>query len=249
MKKVRLDQWLCDRGLFETRNKAQAAIMAGEVLVNETPVTKSGTMIAEDAAVRVKEVSPYVGRGAYKLIHALDAFGLDPKGKVGIDVGASTGGFTQVLLERGAVKVYAVDSGTNQLDWKLRSDPRVVAMENTNARYLKGEDFNPRPEVAAMDVSFISVTRILPALVNIMAPGFWIAVLIKPQFELSPELVGDRGLVDPKYHEQAIASVLSCVRELGLTSTEVIPSPITGAKSGNQEFLAAFSASRITPGI
>jgi len=238
--KHRLDQFLVERGFYPSRQKAQAAILAGEVLVNEQVITRAGFPVKDTDQLRIKTVSPYVSRGALKLIHALDRFHLSPAGQVAIDIGSSTGGFTQVLLERGARLVYAVDSGTNQLDWKLRSDPRVICLENTNARYLKPEDFDPRPGFATIDVSFISLTRILPPLVKVLDENFTIVCLIKPQFEVGPELVGDRGFVDPAYHHIAWETVLSCASSLSLRPTEIIPSPITEQKSGNQEYLVAF---------
>jgi 23S rRNA (cytidine1920-2'-O)/16S rRNA (cytidine1409-2'-O)-methyltransferase len=239
--KERLDAYLVRAGLFGTRTKAQAAILAGEVLVNENPAAKAGQPIKESDMVRVRESSPWVGRGAFKLLAALDAFSIPCEGRTGIDVGASTGGFTQVLLSRGAVKVYAVDVGTNQLDWKLRSDPRVVCMENTHAKDLVPAMFHPAPDLCAMDVSFISVTKILPAVIPCLARPFDLVVLIKPQFELSPGLVGNGGLVAERDRPEAIARVLAAANSLGLAAAgEVIPSPIAGAKSGNVEYLAHF---------
>ncbi|MFN3660556.1 MAG: TlyA family RNA methyltransferase, partial [Brevinematales bacterium] len=187
----------------------------------------------------LKQSFPYVSRGALKLLHALDTFQLSPQGHITIDIGASTGGFTQVLLERGARLVYAIDSGTNQLDWKLRSDNRVICRENTNARYLSPKDFDPRPTFATVDVSFISLTKILPRLIDILIPPFTIICLIKPQFEFGPELVGEKGFVDPSHHPKAWEIVLKCAHELQLKSSQIIPSPITGQKSGNQEYLIA----------
>ncbi|URA10050.1 TlyA family RNA methyltransferase [Thermospira aquatica] len=238
--KQRLDLLLVDKGFYPSRQKAQAAILAGEVLVNDVPITKAGTLIDPDENIRIKESSPYVSRGAWKLLHALETFKLSPKDQVAIDIGASTGGFTQVLLEKGAKLVYAIDSGTNQLDWKLRSDPRVICRENTNARYLKPEDFDPKPSFATIDVSFISITKILPALIKVLEPDFTIICLIKPQFEVGSAYVGAKGFVEPKHHHLAWESVLACASELSLHNTDIIPSPITGQKSGNQEYLVAF---------
>ena len=235
----RLDQALVEKGFFPSRQKAQAAILAGEVLVNNTPITKAGYTIKPTDVLRVREQFPYVSRGALKLIHALDSFHLSPKDKIAIDIGASTGGFTQVLLERGARLVYAIDSGTNQLDWKLRTDPRVICRENTNARYLKPEEFDPRPDFATVDVSFISLTKILPTLVAILLKPATIVCLIKPQFEVGQEFVGEKGFVDARYHHLAKETVLECAHSLGLTTSDIIPSPITGQKSGNQEYLIA----------
>ncbi|NPV38731.1 RNA binding methyltransferase FtsJ like [Brevinematales bacterium NS] len=237
--KHRLDQFLVEQGIFPSRQKAQAAILAGEVLVNDQVITKAGHTVRENDHIRLKQSFPYVSRGALKLLHALDTFHLSPEGQVAIDIGSSTGGFTQVLLERGARLVYAIDSGTNQLDWKLRSDPRVICRENTNARYLRPEDFDPSPTFATIDVSFISLTKILPPLVTILAIPFTIVCLIKPQFEVGPELVGEKGFVDPSHHPKAWEIVLTCAHQLKLKTSQIIPSPITGQKSKNQEYLIA----------
>jgi 23S rRNA (cytidine1920-2'-O)/16S rRNA (cytidine1409-2'-O)-methyltransferase len=237
MKKERIDVLLVRKGLVETRQRGQSEILAGNVFVDDTPVEKSGAMVNPDADIRLKEKFPYVSRGALKLIHALDYFQCDVSGKAAIDVGSSTGGFTQVLLERGARLIYAVDSGTNQLDWKLRTDPRVHVMEKTNARYLKPGLFDPLPEIAVMDVSFISITKILEPLAQVLRDGFFIIALIKPQFELSPSKIGAKGLVKEEYHSEAISKVIEYAQSIGLAASTVIPSPITGAKSGNIEFL------------
>lgn len=241
LEKQRLDLLLVELGLAESQQKALAEIMAGNVLVNDEPVVKAGFQVRTDASIRLKEKFPYVSRGALKLLHALDYFHADVKGKVAVDIGASTGGFTQVLLERGAVKVYAVDSGTNQLDWKLRGDARVVPMENSSARFIDQLIFDPRPEVAVMDVSFISITKILRPLTQILVPGFQIITLIKPQFELEKAKVGDRGLVAPEFRDEAVQTVLNYAISIGLKHSEVIESPITGAKSGNVEYLVQFT--------
>jgi 23S rRNA (cytidine1920-2'-O)/16S rRNA (cytidine1409-2'-O)-methyltransferase len=238
--RVRLDTLLVARGLFETRQKAQAAILAGDVSVGGAAAVKSGMPVPADAGIVIKKRFPYVGRGALKLIAALDHFKLETAGKIAIDIGSSTGGFTQVLLERGASRVYAVDSGTNQLDWKIRSDKRVTAMENTNARYLKPEMFPDRPEIAAIDVSFISLTKILPPLKDIMTGDYSIVALIKPQFELERKKIGRRGLVAPEHRKEAVTKVLDFARGLGLEAGEVIESPVPGLKSGNVEYLALF---------
>lgn len=239
-KAPRLDVFLVRSGQFDSREKAQAAILAGEVLVNETVVSKCGTVVSPEAVVRVKSKSPYVGRGALKLIKALDEFHIDPAGKVAIDIGASTGGFTQVLLERGATLVYAVDVGTNQLDWKLRNDPRVRVMEKTNARNLDPAQFDPKPSVAVIDVSFISITKILEAVLSVMEPGFVVVALIKPQFELEPSMISDGGFVKEIHRQTAIDRVVGFARSIELESSEVIESPIAGARSGNVEFLVTF---------
>lgn len=242
--KERLDLLLVNRGFFESRQRAQAEIMAGNVLVNETPVLKAGQSVLINSEIRLKNQFAYVGRGALKLIHALDTFSLSPEGLVAMDVGASTGGFTEVFLERGAAKVYAVDVGTNQLHWKIRSDERVVPMEKTDARKLTEIDMNPKPQIAAVDVSFISLTLILPAVIQSMADGWKVVVLIKPQFELRRELISKGGFVKPKHHENAVGRIREFCDENEISMGEVIPSPITGAKSGNTEFLSLLSPLR-----
>src|SRR5919197_2153252 len=181
MGRARLDVLLAERGLAESREKAQALILAGQVTVDGTLAQKPGQLVPAQADVAVREAEPYVGRGGYKLAHALDRFGLDVEGLVVVDVGASTGGFTDVLLQRGARRVFAVDVGRAQLHWRLRADPRVVVLDRTNARYL--EALPEQPELGTIDVSFISVRLILPALRRVLAPGSTIIVLVKPQFE------------------------------------------------------------------
>jgi 23S rRNA (cytidine1920-2'-O)/16S rRNA (cytidine1409-2'-O)-methyltransferase len=240
IKKERLDIRLLELELAESRQKAQAEIMAGNVLVDEAVITKPGTQVKPDSQIRLRDKFPYVGRGAIKLIKALKEFQIEVNGKICIDIGSSTGGFTEVLLERGASMVYAVDSGTNQLAWKLRTDPRVKVMENTNARYIDQIPFDSPPELATIDVSFISLTKILGPLSRILKEGFQIITLIKPQFELSPEDIGERGLVHEKFHRQAIDHVLEYAVSIGLKNSRVIESPISGAKSGNKEFLTVF---------
>ncbi len=240
--KERLDLFLVEQGLFESQQKAAAHILAGNVLVNETPLFKAGTLIAKDSVIRVKAKLPYVGRGALKLLHALSFFQIDVKGKTAIDVGSSTGGFTEALLEQGVKLVYALDVGTNQLDWKLRSDTRVIVMENTNARFIDSITFDPKPEIAAVDVSFISLTKILSPLTKIMRQNFQIITLIKPQFELEKSKIGPKGLVKEEFRLEAVNQVIDFARSIGLKSSEVVPSPISGAKSGNTEFLVVFTA-------
>ncbi|HEX5688920.1 MAG TPA: TlyA family RNA methyltransferase, partial [Roseiflexaceae bacterium] len=214
-KKIRLDQLLVQRGLAETRSKAQALIMAGAVRVAGVPGAKAGDLFVPDAELEVAGALPYASRGGYKLAHALDSFALSPAGLVAIDAGASTGGFTDVLLQRGASRVYAVDVGYGLLDWRLRQDPRVVVVERTNIRYLEalpGGDqddasrpptADPRPlaDCATIDVSFISLRLVLPALQRLLVPEAWIVALIKPQFEAGASQVGKGGVVrDPKVH-------------------------------------------------
>lgn len=239
--KQRLDVLLVDLGLVETRQKAQAEIMAGNVLVNDTPAVKAGQFISIEATIRLRYKFPYVSRGALKLIHALERHKIELKDRIAVDIGASTGGFTQVLLEKGARMVYAVDVGTNQLDWKLRNDPRVVVRENTNARYLDNKDFQPAPSIAVMDVSFISLTKVLEPVSNILEGKKEIIALIKPQFELDKDKIGDKGLVPEEYRSFAVERVIKYAESIGLKSSEILESPIAGAKSGNIEYLVLFT--------
>jgi 23S rRNA (cytidine1920-2'-O)/16S rRNA (cytidine1409-2'-O)-methyltransferase len=233
----RLDVWLVDHGLAESREKAQALVMAGRVRVNGVPVTKCGSVVRADAAVEVMAGPTSVGRGALKLAGALDAFGLDPAGKTAVDVGASTGGFTETLLGRGAVKVYAVDVGYGQLHEKLRADPRVVVLERVNARALSAREVPEPCALATMDVSFISVLKILPALRSVLTPEGDAVVLVKPQFEVGRFHVARGGVVtDPVLHRQALGDVAWAVqREQGYAVLAACASPITGAE-GNREF-------------
>ncbi|HVA02044.1 MAG TPA: TlyA family RNA methyltransferase [Terriglobia bacterium] len=235
--KDRLDRLLVQRGLVDSRQKAQALILAGQVLVDEQKVEKCGAAVNASARLRLLgEASKYVGRGGLKLEAALDHFGVDPGGKVCLDVGASTGGFTDCLLQRGAVKVFAVDAGTNQLDWKLRQDPRVVVLEKTNARYLAFEQIGTRVALATLDVSFISSTLILPLLPPLLEEGAELLSLVKPQFEVGPAQVGKGGVVrDARLHEEAIAKVARKVAELGFTEIARVESALLGAE-GNREF-------------
>lgn len=233
---------LVERGLAPSRERAQALILAGHILVNDSPVTKAGTPVPVDASIRVRgEDHPYVSRGGLKLEKALDTFKIDVGGLEAVDVGASTGGFTDVLLTRNARRVLAVDVGTNQLDWKLRSDPRVISIENTNARSLPDAFFINhglmRVELVVMDVSFISVTKVLPSIRRqIQNPCQWI-VLIKPQFELGPQDIGKGGIVrDEALHAEACESVKKWGQEHGFELQGLIESPILGTQ-GNREFL------------
>lgn len=235
MAKERLDKLLVTLGLAESREQAQRMIMAGLVLVNDRPSTKPGHKIPTDAVIRVKERPPYVSRGGHKLAAGLDAFGVDPTGWVCADLGASTGGFTDVLLQRGAVRVYAVDVGYGQLHWRLRTDPRVTVMERINARYL---DRLPEPiQLVVIDASFISLRLILPAAQRILAPDGQIIALIKPQFEAGRERVGKGGVVrDERVHRQVLRDMVTWAAERGYGPQGLIPSPILGPK-GNREFL------------
>ncbi|HZT68599.1 MAG TPA: TlyA family RNA methyltransferase [Terriglobia bacterium] len=236
-RKVRLDQLLVERGLAESRQKAQALILAGQVMVDERKIEKCGTAVSPEARLRLLgEPLKYVSRAGLKLEAALDYFHVDPTGKTCLDIGASTGGFTDCLLQRGAARVIAVDAGTNQLDWKLRKDPRITVMEKTNARYLTLGQIGTRVAIVTMDVSFISSTLILPALPPLLEKDADILVLVKPQFEVGPDKVGKGGVVrDPKLHEEAINKVARKVAELGFTGIGRVESVLPGA-SGNREF-------------
>ncbi|NLI26457.1 MAG: TlyA family RNA methyltransferase [Acetobacter sp.] len=241
MAKRRVDQILADRGLVESRTRAQALIMAGLVYTGDRRVQKAGDLLAEDAPLSVKgQDHPWVSRGGLKLAHALEHFGLSPEGRVCVDVGASTGGFTDVLLTHGARKVYAVDVGHGQLAWKLRSDERVVVLEKQNARALDASIIPDAPEVIVCDASFIGLRTVLPAALNMAVPGAWAVALIKPQFEAGREHVGAKGVVrDPAVHD----AVCEMIREWwstlpGWTVEGIEPSPITGPE-GNREFLIA----------
>jgi 23S rRNA (cytidine1920-2'-O)/16S rRNA (cytidine1409-2'-O)-methyltransferase len=243
MPRHRLDLLLVARGLAPSREKAQGMILAGQVEVEGRRVDKAGTPVAEDAEVRVAGPEhPYVSRGGVKLAAALDAFSIDPSGLVCVDVGASTGGFTDCLLQRGARRVYAIDVGYGQLDARLRGDPRVVALEKVNARALTRDHLPEAPSLAVMDLSFISVRLVLPALVPLLAAGATVVVLVKPQFEAGRAEVGRGGIVrSDRVRDRVVAEVGEAARALGLEVLGSIPSPIRGAK-GNQEFLLALRA-------
>lgn len=239
--RTRLDKLLVDRGLVQTRQRAQALIRSGVVLVNDVPRDKPGAQIDADAAVRVKSNPiPYVSRGGLKLEAALDAFSLDPTGLVAADLGASTGGFTDCLLQRGAAKVYAIDVGYGQLDWALRSDPRVVVMERTNARHLESL---PEPiQLLVGDLSFISITKVLPAIQRLSNANTHIVLLIKPQFEVGKSALAKGGVVrDASARQGAIESIATAVTDAGAAVHGVIDSPIAGAKKGNIEALIHFT--------
>jgi 23S rRNA (cytidine1920-2'-O)/16S rRNA (cytidine1409-2'-O)-methyltransferase len=244
MKRERIDKLLVERGLAASRTRAQALVMAGLVLVNDQRVEKPSETFGADAVVRVRgsddPAARYVGRGALKLEAALEAFRLDVRDFVCLDVGASTGGFTDCLLQRGARRIVAVDVGHNQLDWRLRTDARVEVREGTNARHLAPEDFAERFDLAVMDVSFISATKVLPAVVPLLKDGARVVVLVKPQFEVGRGEVGKGGVVrDAAQHARVVAEVNRAARELGLKVIGVIDSPILGAE-GNKEFLALY---------
>ncbi len=232
--KERLDLLLVQRGLAESRTQAQRLIMAGEVTVDGQVVTKPGTRVAVKAHVEVRQPLPYVSRGGLKLAAALDEFGLNPAGRVAADVGASTGGFTDVLLQRGARRVYAIDVGYGQLAWKLRQDPRVVVMERTNARYLESL---PEPvDLVTIDASFISLRLLLPAVRKWLRPGGDVIALVKPQFEAGREQVGKGGVVrNPAVHRQVLRDLATWARERGWRVAGVTVSPLRGP-AGNVEF-------------
>ncbi|HBR58502.1 MAG TPA: TlyA family rRNA (cytidine-2'-O)-methyltransferase [Blastocatellia bacterium] len=248
MKKTeRIDSLVVSLGLADTLEKARALIMAGEILADERRIEKPSEKIAAGSEIRIKSGdSRYVGRGGIKLEHALEYFHICPGEYVCLDIGSSTGGFTDCLLQKGADRVVAVDSGTNQLDWRLRKDPRVDARENTNARNLKPADFDCRFDLIVVDVSFISVKKILPALVPLVADGGRIIVLIKPQFEVRRGEVGEGGIVrDSEKHKRVIDEINHFSENLGLRAAGVTPSPISGA-SGNREFFAMYEVGEET---
>jgi 23S rRNA (cytidine1920-2'-O)/16S rRNA (cytidine1409-2'-O)-methyltransferase len=232
----RLDVLLVERGLVDSREKARALILAGHVLVDGQKLDKAGHAVSPQARIEMIESPRYVGRGGLKLEAGLDHFSIQVAGKICLDVGSSTGGFTDCLLQRGAARVYAIDVGTAQLDWKLRNDPRVVVREQVNARYLTASDIPEPIDLAVCDVSFISITMILPALPNLLAKNAEMVILVKPQFELEREQVGKGGIIrDPALHQQACHRVEEAVHRLGF-QTGILPSPVLGAE-GNQEFL------------
>ncbi len=236
--KVRIDQLLVERGLAPSREKAQALIMAGVVLVEDSPAEKAGERFYQDCAIRLRgEVLRFVGRGGDKIDPAFTHFNVALEGVTALDVGASTGGFTDCMLQRGAIRVYAVDVGYNQLDQKLRQDPRVVVMERTHAKELRPDCFEPRPSFFTMDVSFISVRKVLPYVIPCLAPAASGLVLIKPQFELEPEFVEKGGVVRDERHQRlAIDLVSQFIADAGLLSAGVFASPLRGEKAGNQEY-------------
>lgn len=240
----RIDKLLVERGLADSRTRAQALVMAGVVLADERRVEKSSEKVELSATVRLKGASlelKYVGRGGLKLEAALNEFKIDPTGFICIDVGASTGGFTDCLLQNRAASVVAIDAGTNQLVWSLRNDPRVEVREKTNARDLKPEDFAEQFDLAVMDVSFISVTKVIPAIIPLLKPTGKLVVLIKPQFEVGRGEVGKGGIVrEAEKHERVVTEINDFAAEIGLRVEGIIDSPILGAE-GNKEFLALYA--------
>lgn len=245
MKRERIDKLLVERGLADSRTKAQAMVMAGVVLVNEQRVEKSSDQFAGDVQIRIKKADDptarFVGRGGLKLEAALNEFRIDVRGLVCLDVGASTGGFTDCLLQHGAAKVFAIDVGHNQIDWRLRNDPRVDVREGVNARYLTPQDFPIRFDLAVIDVSFISVIKILPAVAPLLSPDGSLVVLIKPQFEVGRGEVGSGGIVrDEQKRLRVVAEVNQFASTLQLRVEGVVESSIKGAE-GNIEYLAHYS--------
>lgn len=239
-KAPRVDQLLVERGLVESRAKAQALILAGLVFSGERKIEKAGQGLSPDAPLEVRgKEHPWVSRGGIKLAHALDHFGWDVTGAVALDVGSSTGGFTDVLLQRGAAKVFAVDSGTNQLAWKLRSDPRVVVHEQTNARYLTDEIVVEAVDIIVCDASFIGLAKVLDKALDFAKPDAGLIALVKPQFEAERHEIGKGGVVrEPEVHERVCNAAADWVHSRGWTVTGISRSPITGPE-GNVEFLLA----------
>ena len=240
VKKERLDKLLVLRGLAETRAKAQSLILAGQVFSRGQRLDKAGHLVAEDAELTIKEPLPFVSRGGLKLAAALAHFSIEVGGKLCLDIGASTGGFTDCLLQHGAARVITVDVGHGQLDWKLRNDPRVEVRENVNARYLQPEDFGEQFDLVVVDVSFISLNKILPIVPPLLArPGF-VITLIKPQFEVGRGEVGKGGIVrDGAAQRRVVQEICACAESLAMRTVGVLDSPILGA-DGNRELLAGF---------
>lgn len=242
MARIRLDLALVQRGLVPSREQAKRLIMAGEVLLGEEIVTKPGWLVRQDAVLRVKEPPRFVSRGGFKLEGALEYFAIKVEGCVAMDVGASTGGFTDCLLQRGASKIYAFDVGTNQMVWKLRSDPRVVCRENFNVRHLTAADVPETVDLIVADVSFISLTLVLPGALSVLRAGGQALVLVKPQFELTREEVGKGGIVrEPELHAKACERIRGFVQnQVDLEWRGLVESSIQGT-DGNREFLAWFA--------
>jgi 23S rRNA (cytidine1920-2'-O)/16S rRNA (cytidine1409-2'-O)-methyltransferase len=243
--RTRLDVAMTERGLVASRERARAVVLAGQVTVDGRVVSKAGTPVAPDARIElVRPDHPYVGRGGLKLAHALDAFGVRVEGREALDIGASTGGFTDALLQRGASRVVALDVGHGQLDWRIRSDARVVVIEGLNARFLSMQDLPGPVDLVVIDVSFISLAQILPRVPPVLRADADVIALVKPQFEAGRDEVGKKGIVrDPDVQARAIERVTGAAAEAGLTRIAMTPSPITGAE-GNQEFLLHLRATR-----
>lgn len=237
--KERLDIIIVEKGLAQSRQRAQAIIMAGRVLVDDEPVDKPGTRVMKDSDIRIKgdEDCPFVSRGGFKIQHALDTFGTNVTGLICMDVGASTGGFTDCLIQRGAKKVFAIDVGYGQLAWKLRQDERVISIERTNIRHMPLETIGVQVDLAVIDTSFISLRIVLPAVLKFLKKYAIIIALIKPQFEVGKENVGKGGVVrDSALHDEVVSDLTSFFSETGLEVKGIAPSPILGPK-GNKEFL------------
>ena len=247
MPKIRADQLLVVRGLVDSRAKAMAVILAGLVFSGERKIDKAGQMLAEDAPIELRgKDHPWVSRGGIKLAHALDHFGWDVTGAVALDIGASTGGFTDVLLSRRAAQVFAIDVGTNQLAWKLRQDPRVIVHEKVNARYLSPEIVTEAIDIVTCDASFISLAKVLDRALDFAKPDARLIALVKPQFEAGRKDVGRKGVVSrPEVHERVLAQITAAAAEVGLERRGMTESPITGAE-GNKEFLLLL-APRVRP--
>jgi len=243
--RTRLDVALTERGLVASRERARAVILAGQVTVDGRVVSKAGTAVAADARIELAQPDhPYVGRGGLKLAHALDAFGVHVEGREALDIGASTGGFTDVLLQRGASRVVALDVGHGQLDWRIRNDARVVVIEGLNARFLSMPDLPGPVDLVVIDVSFISLTQILPRVPLVLRDGADVITLVKPQFEAGREEVGKKGIVrDPDVQARVIERVTGAAAAVGLARVAMTPSPITGAE-GNREFLLHLRVAR-----
>lgn len=241
--KKRLDTLLVEQGFCATRQKAQALIFSGNVLVNDVPVDKAGALIKTESEIRIRgEQSRFVGRGGDKIDPAFDYFQINIKDQVALDVGASTGGFTDCMLQRGARLVYAVDVGYNQLDHKLRTDPRVVVLEKTHAKDLGSVNFKPQPQFSTIDVSFIGIRKVLPYVIDVISPPRRILALIKPQFELGPEYVQTGGVVrEEKDQLLAVKLVREYAKNLGLCAKSEFASPLKGEKKGNQEYFLFFT--------
>jgi 23S rRNA (cytidine1920-2'-O)/16S rRNA (cytidine1409-2'-O)-methyltransferase len=241
-KRERLDKLLVERQLVATRAEGRGRILAGEVLVNDRPITKAGTLVDDAAEIRIKGTPPYVSRGGLKLERALQEFSVEVSGKVVIDVGASTGGFTDCLLASGARQVFAVDVGYGQFDWKLRNNPRVLVLERTNIRYLQLADLPCPADLATIDVSFISLRLVLPQVTTLLIPNGEVIALIKPQFEVGKGKVGKGGVVRSQdEHARVIDEIKNTAVRLGLTVHGLVESPILGPK-GNKEFLIHLKA-------
>jgi len=246
-KKIRLDQLLVDLQLVESRSRALATIMAGSVRVDDVVISKAGTKVFADANVTITQKEPYVSRGGKKLAGALDHFAIDPSGLVAMDAGASTGGFSDCLLQRGTAKLFAVDVGYGQLRPKVADDPRVTVMDRTNVRHLKISDLGQAMDLIVGDLSFISLSLVLPALAGLLKADGQMVLLVKPQFEVGRGKVGKGGIVrDPALHEEAIASVVKAAAESGMALQDRVTSSITGAK-GNVEFLIHLIPAGDTP--